>query len=231
MIDRRFVRLWIALGLALGLSTGTFAQSSRPALPLTESQQKKADEIAQVLDRLFGQLHKAENEQSGKTVEQAIWQLWMQSGSPTADALLQQATRAMSANSHPAALRILDTIVEIKPDFAEAWNKRATVHYLERNFEKSLADIDKVLDLEPRHFGALSGLGMIRREQGDDKGALKAFRRALVIHPHQPNAKRAVKELETEFEQTISLPRRSNCFNFSSSGLTRGSIPKRNPWQ
>ena len=203
MIDRRFIRLWMVLGLAFGLSANAAAQSDRPAVPMPAPEQKKFDEIAQVLDRLFGQLHKADNEQSGKAIEQAIWQLWAQSGSPTADVLLQQATRAMSANSHPAALRILDTIVEIKPDFAEAWNKRATVYYLERDFKRSLADIEMVLDLEPRHFGALSGLGMIRREQGDNKGALKAFRRALVIHPHQPSAKRAVKELETEFEQKI----------------------------
>ena len=133
-----------------------------------------------LLDRLFGQLHKADNKEAAQAIEKAIWQLWAQSGSPTADALLQQATRAMSENAHQVALRILDTIVEIKPDFAEAWNKRATVYYLERQFDKSLADIEVVLDLEPRHFGALSGLGMIRRELGDERAALKAFRREVV---------------------------------------------------
>ena len=207
MTDRRFNCLWMPLVLLAGLSTGAGAQNSdtgnRPATPLMASEQKKLEEAGQLLDRLFGQLHKADNEQGAKAIEQAIWRLWAQSGSPSADALLQQATRAMSANSHPVALRILDTIVEIKPDFAEAWNKRATIYYLERQFEKSLADIDVVLDLEPRHFGALSGLGMIRRQMGDQKGALEAFRRALIIHPHQSGAKRAVKELESEFEQKI----------------------------
>ncbi len=193
----------MALALLAMLGTDAAGQSARPAPAMPAPEQKKFEEIAQVLDRLFGQLHKANDERAAKAVEQAIWQLWTQSGSPTADALLQQATRAMSASAYPVALRILDTIVEIKPDFAEAWNKRATVYYLERQFEKSLSDIDVVLDLEPRHFGALSGLGMIRREMGDDKGALEAFRRALVIHPHQTGAKRAVKELETEFEQKI----------------------------
>lgn len=203
MIDRRFNRLWMPLVLLAGLSTGAVAQNSLPATPLSTSEQKKLEEVEQLLDRLFGQLHKADNEKGAKVIEQAIWRLWSQSGSPSADALLQQATKAMSANSNTVALRILDTIVEIKPDFAEAWNKRATIYYLERQFEKSLADIDVVLDLEPRHFGALSGLGMIRRQMGDQKGALEAFRRALVIHPQQPRAKRAVKELETEFEQKI----------------------------
>jgi tetratricopeptide (TPR) repeat protein len=195
------------LVLVIGLGTNAVAQNSdtgsRAMTPLAASEQKKLDEVQQLLDRLFGQLHKAEDEKGAKAIEQAIWRLWAQSGSPSADALLQQATRAMSANSNTVALRILDTIVEIKPDFAEAWNKRATIYYLDRQFEKSLADIDVVLDLEPRHFGALSGLGMIRRQTGDEKGALEAFRRALVIHPQQPRAKRAVKELETEFEQKI----------------------------
>ena len=201
MTDRRFYRLWMPLALLAALSTSAAGQSAKPAIPAPE--QKRFEEAGQLLDRLFGQLHKADNEQGAKVIEKAIWQLWAQSGSPTADALLQQATRAMSANSYPVALRILDTIVEIKPDFAEAWNKRATIYYLERQYDKSLADIDVVLDLEPRHFGALSGLAMIRRHKGDEKGALEAFRRVLVIHPQQQRAKRAVKELETEFEQKI----------------------------
>ncbi|MGI9463835.1 MAG: tetratricopeptide repeat protein [Aestuariivirgaceae bacterium] len=172
-----------------------------PAVPAPE--QKLQEETAQLLDRLFAQLHKADNEKTAQAIEKAIWGLWAKSGSSTADALLQQASRAMSASAYPVALRILDTIIEVKPDFAEAWNKRATLYYLERKFDRSLSDIDVVLDLEPRHFGALSGLGMIRRELGDDKAALDAYRRALVIHPFQQGARRAVKELESEFEQKI----------------------------
>ncbi len=172
-----------------------------PSLPAPEH--KAYEEAAQLLDRLFARLHKAEDAKSAKVMEQVIWGLWAKSGSPTADALLQQAAKAMSASAYPVALRILDTVIEIKPDFAEAWNKRATLYYLERKFDQSLSDIVVVLDLEPRHFGALSGLGMIRRELGDEKAALEAFRRALVIHPFQPGALRAVKELESELEQKI----------------------------
>ncbi len=203
MIDRR-VQLFVVAGLvAAGVSGPAAAQSTEPVPALPAPEQKRFEEAAQLLDRLFGQLHKADNAKAAEAIEKAIWQLWAQSGSPTADALLQQATRAMNESAYPVALRILDTIVEIKPDFAEAWNKRATVHYLERRFDKSLEDIEVVLDLEPRHFGALSGLGMIRREMGDERAALKAFRRVLVIHPNLKRAKRAVKELETEFEQKI----------------------------
>ena len=206
MIGRRINRSILTLGVAWVAAGPLWAQGEQgrdPAQMFPAPEQKRFEEAAQLLDRLFGQLNKADNEKAANAVEKAIWNLWAQSGSPTADALLQQATKAMNASAHPIALRILDTIIEIKPDFAEAWNKRATIYYLEREFDKSLADIDVVLDLEPRHFGALSGMGMIRRQLGDERGALEAFRRALAIHPHQKGAKRAVKELESELEQKI----------------------------
>ena len=199
-------RYLLAFCLAVsGLGTGVHPAlaQGQALIPQAPSSEPKQRDVEQLLDRLFGQLHKAENEKAAKAVEQAIWQLWSKSGSPSADVLLQQASRAMNANANETAIRILDTIIEIKPDFPEAWNKRATVYFLERQFDKSLADIDMVLDLEPRHFGALSGLGAIKRELGDDRAALKAFRRALVIHPFQEGAKRAVKELESELEQKI----------------------------
>lgn len=156
-----------------------------------------------MLDRLFGQLHQAGDEKAAKTIEQAIWNLWARSGSPTVDALMGQAEKAMAASQHGVAISILDTAIELRPEFPEAWNRRATAYYLDRQFERSLADIERVLELEPRHFGALSGLGVIRREQGDLRGALSAFRRALAIHPFQSAARRAVKELELQVEQDI----------------------------
>ncbi len=163
----------------------------------------KAPDPAEILDRLFGQLHATDNETSAKTIEQAIWRLWSRSGSPTCDALLGQAEKAINAKELGVAISILDTAVEIKPDFAEGWNRRATAYFLAGEFDKSLADIDKVLALEPRHFGALSGLGAIKREQGDKRGALEAFRRALAVNPHLGSAKGAVKELEGQLEQDI----------------------------
>lgn len=162
-----------------------------------------APDPAEMLDRLFGQLHATESEASAKTIEQAIWRLWARSGSPTCDALLGQAEKAMAARELGIAIRILDTAVEIRPQFAEALNRRATAYFLGRQFDRSLADIDRVLELEPRHFGALSGLGAIRREQGDKRAALNAFRRALAINPHLESAKGAVKQLEGELEQEI----------------------------
>ncbi len=195
-------------GTLASTASAAFAQSDPLPAPPAQIQSAppatdRASDPQMLLDRLFAQLHKAENENTAKAIEKGIWGLWSQSSSPTANALLGQASKAMSTSNLRTAIRLLDTAIELKPDFAEAWNKRATAFYLDGQFEKSLADIEKVLDLEPRHFGALSGRGLIRREQGDDAAALKAFRRALVIHPHLPAAKRAVQELETDFEQRI----------------------------
>lgn len=155
------------------------------------------------MDRLFGRLKTAKSEQEAQIVEQSIWRLWMRSGSPTDDLLLEQATKSMTARQYDRALDILDAIIEHAPDFSEAWNKRATVNYMVGRLDRSLADIDKVLALEPRHFGALSGLGMIKRDKGDERGALDAFREALAINPFMPNVREAVKSLEKELEQKI----------------------------
>src|SRR5262245_11948811 len=156
-----------------------------------------------LLDRLFGQLHGAKDEASAKVIEDAIWKLWAHSGSPTADALIVQAVRAMEAGHRQTALRILDTVIDDQPTFAEAWNKRATLYYMMGDYDRSLADIDHVLELEPRHFGALTGLGTILNDRGKKAEALKAFRRALSIHPFLEGAKKALEQIEPETEQKI----------------------------
>jgi tetratricopeptide (TPR) repeat protein len=161
-------------------------------------------QVAQdLLDRLFGQLHGAKDEASAKVIEDAIWKLWARSGSPTADALIVQAVRAMEAGNRQTALRILDTVIDDQPNFAEAWNKRATLFYMMGDYDRSLADIDHVLELEPRHFGALTGLGTILNDRGKKAEALKAFRRALSIHPFLDGARKALQQIEPETEQKI----------------------------
>ncbi len=158
---------------------------------------------AELLDSLFGRLHKTHNEEEAKIIAQAIWKLWRRSGSPSADLLLAQGQKAMNARAFPTALAIFDTVIELKPDFAEAWNERATTYFLMRQFDQSLVDIDKVLKLEPRHFGALAGRGRILQEMGKKREALKAYRRALAIYPEMPGPQRAVKKLSAEVEQDI----------------------------
>ena len=171
--------------------------------PALAQQPDASPTAAQQIDRLLGELHEAEDEASAKRIEQSVWQAWMRSGSPTVDLLVQQAEKAIGENQHRIAISILSAAIELEPDFPEAWNRRATAYYLNRQYKRSLADAERVLELEPRHFAALAGLGVLHRELGDDRAALQAFRRALAIHPFLSVARRAVKELELEVEQDI----------------------------
>ena len=189
------------------LNTGALAQEvhpdKQPEVPqaLTKGDKQKLSQ--EVLDRLFGRLHEEGSEKRAKLLAGAIWKIWSRSGSPTADLLLVQAERAMAAGRQRTAISILSTVVDQYPQFTEAWNKRATAYYIANDFDKSLADIKEVLKREPRHFGALSGMGLIYQQQGEKKKALSAFRRALAIHPLLKDALRAVKNLAGKVEQDI----------------------------
>jgi len=164
----------------------------QPATPTLSKEQMRED----LLDSLFARLRKSHSDQEAKLAEETIWKMWMSSDSPSAEAMLMQATKAMGARQDDAALLILGNLVTIQPQFAEAWNKRATLYFMMHKYSESIADIDKVLDLEPRHFGALAGLGMIKLQQGDLSGALSAYRRALSINPNMPGVKHAIEEIE-----------------------------------
>src|SRR5262249_5043957 len=107
---------------------------------------------------------------------------------------------ATEAKDLDLALKLLNAIVEIKPDFLEAWNRRATLHFMKKEYGPALADIREVLAREPRHFGALSGLGIILQELGDDKHALEALRRAIAIHPHLERIPELVKKLSEKID-------------------------------
>lgn len=157
----------------------------------------------EVLDRLFAQLRMADGKETAGVLENAIQAMWLRSGSPTADVLMKQAGAAVEAKSYGPALAILDTVVELYPDFAEGWNRRASVHFLRGDYTSSLSDIDQVLALEPRHFGALSGLGAIEKERGNGRAALRALRRAKVINPNLDSIDDRIRELEQEFDQKI----------------------------
>ncbi len=160
-------------------------------------------DIAEVIDRLFGQLRQADDEKSTQLLENAIQALWLRSGSPTADLLMKQAADAMGEQNFGAALVILDTVVELNPNFVEGWNRRATLHFLRGDFTSSLSDIDQVLSLEPRHYGALSGQGEIFKKRGAGRKALRALRRARTVNPRLKNLNERIRELEQEFDQKI----------------------------
>lgn len=183
----------IALGLVIFAAPGSAQGSADSTVPTQKLTVQETREVA--LDRLFASLHKTSDEQAAKGVEEKIWELWSRFDSPTAEVLLGQAVVAMGASENAASLEILDRIVASYPTYAEAWNKRATLHFALGNYEASLRDIDKVLDLEPRHFGALAGRGMIYQTQENWTAALNAYREALSMNPSMTGIKNAVQEL------------------------------------
>ena len=152
------------------------------------------------LDFLFGALKAAPDEASAKHVEARIWALWMQTPSDTAALLMVRAKVAMDAQQIDVALKLLDAVVKLRPDYVEGWNRRATLYYLKNDYAHSLEDIEQVLIREPRHFGALAGLGMIMQDIGDEKRALDAFRKALAVNPHLDKVPELVKTLSEKDE-------------------------------
>lgn len=128
--------------------------------------------------------------------EQGLWLLWTRSGDAAIDALMARATDAMQSGQYAEAIKLLDQVVKKKPEFAEGWNRRATVHYLAGELRKSIADCDEVLKRNPGHFGALSGLGQIYLQLDDEQKALEWFRRALEVNPNMLSVEMNVRMLE-----------------------------------
>jgi tetratricopeptide (TPR) repeat protein len=151
-------------------------------------------------EQLLDQLAEAESEAEAQRLERLIIQAWQQSGSATIDLLMQRANEALQEEEFGLALEYLDTVVELAPEFAEGWNMRATLYFRINEFQRSIDDIGRVLALQPRHFGALSGLGVIFRELDDKPRALSALRRALEVHPYFGDIRRTVDRLEIEVE-------------------------------
>jgi tetratricopeptide (TPR) repeat protein len=152
------------------------------------------------IDFLFGALKAAPDETSAKSIEERIWALWLVSGSDTCNLLMTRAKQAIDGEKYDVALRLLDAIIEIRPSYVEAWNRRATVFFLKKDYGHALADLRQVLAREPRHFAALAGLGAIMQDVGDDKGALDAYRRALAIDPHLKGVSDKLKTLVDKVE-------------------------------
>jgi tetratricopeptide (TPR) repeat protein len=152
------------------------------------------------LDFLFEALKIAPDDDTAKAIEQRIWALWFVSPSDTANLLMSRVRVAVEAKDLDLALKLLDALIKIRPDYVEAWNRRATIYFMKNDYGKSIADIREVLKREPRHFGALSGLGVILEEIGDDKHALEVFRRAIEIYPRIERIPDLVKTLQEKVE-------------------------------
>ncbi|MGA9321834.1 MAG: tetratricopeptide repeat protein [Xanthobacteraceae bacterium] len=152
------------------------------------------------LDSLFEALKIAPDAESAKAIEERIWALWVVSGSDTCNLLMGRVKAATDEKDYGLAIKLLDAVIELKPNYTEAWNRRATLHFLQKDYGQALTDIREVLAREPRHFGAWSGLGLILQEFGDDKHALEAYRRALAINPHLEHIDEVVKTLREKVE-------------------------------
>jgi tetratricopeptide (TPR) repeat protein len=150
------------------------------------------------LDQLFAELKRERNEKAAERIAGRIWNEWNQSGSASVDLMMQWAQKATQDQKFDVALDFLDQVVTLQPDYAEGWNRRATVHFMMKNYGKSMADIDRTLQLEPRHFGALSGLAQIMAETGHKQSALEAWQKVLTIYPMMRSAQDQVSTLSEE---------------------------------
>ncbi len=159
-----------------------------------------ADARAQTLDRLFKRLSVTNDDDEAKGIAAAIERLWLRTDSDTADLLMKRALTALNAKNYDLASQVLEKVVIIEPDWAEAWNKLATARYFADDDPGAMEDIDHVLTLEPRQFSALAGMGYILQRSGNDKGALQVFRKVLEIFPQQDDIKKLVQKLQYEVE-------------------------------
>jgi len=148
-----------------------------------------ADQKDARLPALFAQLKTAADPMAATEIEAKIWTIWLEANDPAIDKLMSEGSEAMGTQRFGTALEKFNAIIAQKPDFAEGWNKRATLYYLMGNYQQSLADIDHTLELEPRHIGALSGLGLVNIKMEREEAAADAFERVLNIDPQNGSAK------------------------------------------
>lgn len=170
-----------------------FLTSLFPAAGITVAQESAVENTPPVvsreeaLDSLFAELATTRDPRKAANVRQQIWDIWLHSGSPTVDLIMSRSVDAIEKEQLTHALELLDALVVLAPDFAEAWNKRATVLYYLGEPERSLADIGQTLQKEPRHFGALSGLAMILEDRKEHDKAAIVREKIRVLSPLLPN--------------------------------------------
>lgn len=198
----RDVRLLAALLVIV--TTAAHAQAPRTQrgdAPRRAEQQRPAEageDRASRLERLYDRLGRARTASEARRFASSIDQLRLRSGSDTADLLARRALEAIGRKETDAAIELLGAVVDLQPDFAEAWNRRATVFFLKGDYGRSMRDIRETLAREPRHWGAWAGLGRILEETGDKPRALAAYRRALAVHPFLEGLKEKTERLATE---------------------------------
>ena len=150
------------------------------------------------LESLFADLRNADDAEQAESVAAHIRYIFLNSGSPTLDLLMMRSAQAMKAEDYALSLDLLDAVVRFAPQYVEGWNRRATVHFLREDYGLAMADLEQVLRLEPRHFSAVSGLGLILQKLGRKEQALDVFQHVLSIYPLLEEARDAVRSLRSE---------------------------------
>ena len=166
------------------------------AAALAHAPAARADQTDKQLPALFAKLKAASTPAEARAVEAAIWKRWSETPDDDARFPFTRGLESMEEHEFKEAVRYFTEAARRAHNFAEAWNKKATAEYLIGDYAASVASIERTLALEPRHFGALSGLGLINLQLDRDEAALKAFEAALAIHPHLPGARDRVKQLK-----------------------------------
>jgi tetratricopeptide (TPR) repeat protein len=182
---------WIATALILLMVA---------SMPVSSPVARQDDER---LNALFTRLKNTREEGEARVVEALIWSIWFESGDAQIDRLLGQGNEAMNRGRFPEALVQFNAVVELDPKLAEGWNRRATLLFLMGDLRGSLADIDRTLALEPRHFGALSGLGLIRTQLEEYEAAIKAFEQAMTINPYLTGGRENLRDLRRKLGRDI----------------------------
>lgn len=159
-----------------------------------------ADEKSKILADLYAHLATADSPDAAKKIQATIERLWGYSGSDTVSLLMQRASKALGAKDYDQALKFLDYVVQLAPDYAEGFNRRAFVHFSRNDMASAVGDLRRALALEPNHFRALDGLAQIWRQTGNAKGALSVVKQLLEVHPYWEGAARMAEELAREVE-------------------------------
>ena len=207
-----FLRVSIALLTAAALAAcegKTFAPGTADGKPKDAAKQlaemekaqsgKAADdaekELGNLSQELLDKLKAVASEEEAATIEEEIWDAWLVSGSPTVDIMMKRGLEYQESQDAQSARDMFDRAIAVKPDYAEAWNRRALLFFNDGKYDEAIADLESTLTYEPRHFGAWIGLGMIFESIDRPEAALKAYRRALEIHPHAAAAQQGEKRL------------------------------------
>lgn len=163
----------------------------------------QADQSDDRLDGLFRELLQTDDPAMIQVIESRIWSIWFEHPNDDLERLMVIGTQHMNGRQFPEALLVFSQVIESFPDYAEGWNKRATLYFMVGNLDASIADIEQTLALEPRHFGALSGLGLVYLQQEQLVKARDAFRNLIEVHPNSPNAKRNLEFVEERLRMNV----------------------------